>query len=275
MHHALEHREPVELALLELEDLLVLGERRGVVVLAVEQRLRARHVRVGHEARARELLEDAVEPLERLVRLLLLVREEAVDVEREVVLREPGIILEHAREIARRLEVRLRRRSALVDGLGFPRLEALDELLALELPLELAEAEQRLGHLAGVLRRLADERGEEADRLGTQRLDLRDVPIDARLELLLELLLEGVGDLGTDPRPAPRALERRCTSAGCARTTTAGLGGGLHVERLLGRRLHGRTAGARRRRRGRGPRWGSDAQEDGRDEPEAHTHDGG
>src|SRR5207237_1029641 len=78
---ALEEREAIELAVLEFQDLLVLFERRGVVVLAVEERLAARHVGVGDEARAREVLEDVIEAVERLVLLALLGGEETVDVE--------------------------------------------------------------------------------------------------------------------------------------------------------------------------------------------------
>jgi hypothetical protein len=227
-------------------------------------------------SRTRELLQDAVEALERLVGLLLLVGEEAVDVEREVVLREPRIVLQHAgEEIARRLEVRLRRRTALIDGLRLPRLEPLDELLALELPLQLAEAEERLGHLARLLRRLADEGGEQADGLGAQRLDLRDVAIDARLELLLELLLQRIRDLRSEPRSPARALERRRAPALRTRAAPAGFRRGFHVERLLGGRLDrgaaGRGGGRRRGTHGRRRRAG-DAHDQSED-PEAHAHD--
>ena len=105
---ALEQREAVELRLLVLQDLLVFDERAGVVVLAVEERLGARHVGVGHEAAVREPLEDAVAADERFVLLALLGRQKAVDVEREVVLLEALVVLEHAgKENARPLEVRL------------------------------------------------------------------------------------------------------------------------------------------------------------------------
>ncbi len=85
---ALEEGQPVERridAVLVGEDLLVLGERPRVVELPVEDGLGLRHVRVGHEAALRVVLEDALEPVARLVLLALLEGEEAVDVEGQVV----------------------------------------------------------------------------------------------------------------------------------------------------------------------------------------------
>ena len=72
--------------------------------------------------------EDALEAVARLVFLALLEGEEAVDVEREVVLLEPGIVAEDAaEEVARDAVVELGRGAALVDGPLLPVLEALDE----------------------------------------------------------------------------------------------------------------------------------------------------
>ena len=198
------------------------------------------------------LLEDAVEPREGLVLLALLVGEEAVDVEREVVLPEPRVVLEDAREqIARRLEVRLGDGSSLIDRLRLPGLEPIDELLALELPLQLAEPEHRLRHLARLARRLRDERGQETDRFSAKLTDLGDVTIDARLELLLELRAERVGDLRAVHRTAASSREGRGARSLLRTLRGAGLLCRLRVDRLLGGRAHGRTR-RRRRHGGRG-----------------------
>src|SRR5262249_30413437 len=146
-----------------------------------------------------------------------------------------------AEEIARRREVRLGRRPALIDRFRLPRSEALDELLALELPLELAEAEHRLRHLARLTRRLGDERREETDRFSAEVLDLRHVALDARLELLLELLLQRLGDL----LPGHRGLsDLRGRSR---RRALARLRRRLRVDRALERRTHRRSARRRAR----------------------------
>ncbi len=137
---ALEEREAVEgrvdLVLVR-EDLLVLDEGACVVELAVEDRLGLRHVRVGHEAALRIVAEDALEAVARLLFLALLVGEEAVDVESEVVLVEPGVVAQDAREeIPRSPVVELRRRTAGVDRPLLPVLKAVDEAVAGVLPLQ-------------------------------------------------------------------------------------------------------------------------------------------
>ncbi len=96
---ALEERDVVELAVLVLEHLLVLREGEGVVgVVLRELVLGAHHVRVRHEAALGEPLEDLVEARLRLVELALLAREEAVHVEREVVILEGLVLAEHREE---------------------------------------------------------------------------------------------------------------------------------------------------------------------------------
>ena len=112
----------------------------------------------GTKRALREVAEDALEAVARLVFLALLEGEEAVDVEGEIVLVEPGVVAEHApEEVARDAVVELRRGAALVDRLLVPHLEAHDEPLALVLPVELAEADEGLRHLARLARRLGDE----------------------------------------------------------------------------------------------------------------------
>ena len=182
----------------------------------------------------------------------MLVGEKAVDVERQVVLVEPGVVLEDAREeIARGLEIRVEAWAALVDGLRLPCAEALDELLALELPLQLAEAEERLGHLASLARSLGDEGREEADGLAAQRLDLRDVTVDARLELLLELLAERVIELRA-VRGGAAAWTVQRARAGALRTLLARLDDGLRDDGRLGGRADARRRGRARAGRGIG-----------------------
>jgi hypothetical protein len=68
----------------------------------------------------------------------------------------------------------------LLGGLLLPFLEALDEGVALRLPVELAEPHQRLGHFARRGRLFLDEGLEQNDRLGTQRFLRDDVAIDTR-----------------------------------------------------------------------------------------------
>ncbi len=200
----------------------------------------------GTNAALRIVLEDALEPARGLVLLALLEREEAVDVEREVVLLEPRIVAEDAaEEIARHAVVELRRGAPLVDGLLVPRLEAVDELFALVFPLELPEAHERLGHLAGLARRLGDELLEEIDRLRAQLSFLDDVGLDARLELPLHPLAQRVRHLG----PADRRLGGAVGAGG--RTGAALCGDRVRGEGPLCRGCDGR---ARAQWRGRGRR---------------------
>ena len=121
---ALEERQAVERRVdlaLEREDLLVLGERGLVVEVRVEDGLGLGHVRVGREAAVGVVLEDLLEAVARLVLLALLEGEEAVDVEREVVLVEPGVVLEHAREqVAGDAVIELGRGAARADGEACP-----------------------------------------------------------------------------------------------------------------------------------------------------------
>ncbi len=137
---ALEERQTVERGVdlvLVRQDLLVLGQGACVVELAVEHRLGLRHVGVGNEAALRIVAKDALEAIARLFFLALLVCEEAVYVEGEVVLFEPGIVAQHAgEEVPWGAVVELGRGTPGVDGLLLPVLEALDEHVAGVLPLE-------------------------------------------------------------------------------------------------------------------------------------------
>ena len=223
---ALEERQAIERRVdlvLVREHLLVLGERARVVELAVEDGLGLGHVRVGYEAALRVVAQDALEAIARLLFLALLVREKAVDVEGEVVLLEPGIVAEHPREeIARCAVVELGGGPAGVDGLLVPVLEAVDEAVARVLPLELTEAHQRLGHLAGFAGRLADELREQADGLASKLLRLRHVGIDPGVEARLELLAQRLGELrAADGRLPTRALAARSLGAPARRARRA------------------------------------------------------
>ncbi len=142
--------------------------------------------------------EEAVEAFERLVLLPLFAREKAVDVERQVVPLELGIVAKDATEkIARGGEVRDWSRAALIDRERVPFLEASDESFPLDIPTELAQAEERLGHLGSFLRRLTHEGGQQEDRIAAKGTDPDDVAVDPRVELGAELRLERFGD----PRP--------------------------------------------------------------------------
>ena len=77
-----------------------------------------------------------------------------------------------------------------------PHLEARHERLALVLPLKLGQADQRLGHLGGLARRLGDELLEQRDPLGAKLPRLHEVGRDAGVELGLDLLAKRLGILG-------------------------------------------------------------------------------
>jgi hypothetical protein len=198
---ALEQGEPVEGGvdlLLVREHLLVLRERARVVEAAVEDGLRLRHVRVGDEAALRIVAQDPLEPGPRLVLLALLEGEEPVDVEREVVLLEPGVIAQHAtEEIPRHAVVELGRRTALVDGFLVPGLEADHQKLPLVLPIELAEPDQGLRHFPGLARRLGHELLQEVDGFRPELLGPGQVGVDAGIEAQLEPLAQGLRELRT------------------------------------------------------------------------------
>ncbi len=254
---ALEERQTIEGRIdrrLEGEDLLVFGERARVVEPAVEDGLGLGHVRVGYEARLREVAQDLLEALAGLVFLALLVGEESVHVEREVQLLEPRIVAKHpAEQIARHAVVELRSRAALIDGLLLPCLKARNEILALVLPLKLRQADEGLGHLASFARRLGHELGEQVDRLCAQLLHLRDVGVDAGIEPGLKLLAKSLGYLR--PPDAGLAARSTCTRRVRARrprrngAAYAALRGRLDVARG-GRRRRGRRGCDGERRRG-------------------------
>ncbi len=207
---ALEESEAVESRVdlrLEGENLVVLRERARVIELAVEDGLCLGHVGVGHEATVRVVLENALEPGAGVVFLALLEREKAVDVEREIVLLEPGIVVDDAaEEIARDAVVELGRWASLVDGFLVPLLEARDEQLALVFPVKLSEANERLGHLARLARRLGDERVEKVDGLRAKFPLLDHVSLHARFEPRLQLHAKCLRELGSADHGLPRAL---------------------------------------------------------------------
>src|SRR5205085_10808626 len=112
-----------------------------------------------------------------------------------------------------------------------PRGEAVDELLALVLPLQLGEAYERLGHLAGLARGLGDELEEQVDGLEPELLALDEVPRDAGLALRLQGLAQ-VGRQARAPDGGHAVLARRARGA-----RADGLGGGLGRDAALGRGL--------------------------------------
>ncbi|MNC88141.1 hypothetical protein D3C83_39300 [compost metagenome] len=98
-------------------------------------------MRVGNEAALGEPFEDLVEAPEALLELALFVGQKAVDVERQVVLVEGLVLLQHLQETGARLGVaRVWWLTARIGRLLFPLFEALDELVARVFPLELAHA---------------------------------------------------------------------------------------------------------------------------------------
>ena len=197
---ALEQRDVVQLAVLVLQDLLVLLVR-GLVVREVlgELVLGAEHVRVRHESALREPGEDLVEAIHRLLALALLVREKAIDVEREVVVAVRLVVLENAQEPrASPGVVGIRRRPALVARRLVPLVELQQEIVARRLPFELADAQQRFRHLGRTRRCLGDELREQPVRLCAQLLLLGDIAADARIDLLFEQRAQPLGDLQVD-----------------------------------------------------------------------------
>jgi hypothetical protein len=155
-------------------------------------------VRVGGEPRSWVTREDAVESVERLVFFALFAGQEAVDIEREVVVLELRIVAEDAaEELPGRTQVRRRSGTAFVDGESVPALEAVDVGFPLHLPAQLAETEKRFGELGGFLGRLVDEGREEGDGVRTERPDAREVAIEAGVELGAKPSLESIGEAGT------------------------------------------------------------------------------
>src|SRR5262249_18579069 len=161
------------------------------------------------------------------------------------------VFLEDAREqVARWLKIRPWSGTALVNGLGLPGPESLDGLLALELPPELAEPQEGLGHLTRLARRLGDERGEETNRVSPRLPDVTEIAIDARLELLLQLSTHGLRDLRpSDERATPPGRRSSGLSAFGARFARR-----LRLDGLLGRCANRRGGSGRRLSRGLGAR---------------------
>ena len=198
---ALEQGQVVELALGILQHLVVLHERVREVVVGVEDVLGQRHVRVRAKAAVWEVAQDALEQREGLVFVAPFNEREGLHVQHQIRAREVRVLVEDA--VVERYRAHVagpwRLGAAVFLGDLLPGLERGQILDAAQLPGELRQAKQGVGHLRRALGLRADEGFEQPHGLGAARLDLSFAVFEQLLEQLGFALFgdaeQGVGSL--------------------------------------------------------------------------------